>query len=182
MNSLPIENLSPERAFLIYAVRSAVSGNLSACLPTVVPAVANPSIDWAIVADEAVYHGVVPQLYWFLQEFGLDAVSAEVRESLHRYFQDNLRHNLVLTGELWRILEMFKAEGISAIPFKGPTLAMLAYGDLAWREFTDLDILVDERDLVKVGELLASAGYKSRMDLSLLSDPVFTTIEREFYF
>lgn len=178
MNSLMIESFSPERAFLINAVRLAVSGNGSALMPPVV----NDSIDWAIVTDEAVYHGVMPQLWWFLQEFGWDSVPADVCESFHRSFQNNLKHNLLLTGELWRIIEMLKAEGISAIPFKGPTLAMLAYGDLAWREFTDLDILVDERDLAKVGELLASADYQSRMDLLLLNDPVFTTIEREFYF
>ncbi|MFN0111147.1 MAG: nucleotidyltransferase family protein [Blastocatellia bacterium] len=178
MNSLPIENLSPERAFLIYAVRSAISVNRS----TVKPEVVDPSIDWAVVADEAVYHGVVPLLWLFLQRSGSQAVPSDVRESLHSRFQYNLKHNLILTGELWRVIEMFKFQGLSAIPFKGPTLAILAYGDLAWREFTDLDILIDERDLAKVGELLVSAGYKSRMDLSLLSDPVFTTIEREFYF
>ena len=178
MISLRIENLSPERAFLICAVRSAVSGKCSAD----VAAVISGSIDWATVADEAGYHGVVPQLWWFLQELGSDAVPADVRESLDTYFQNNLKHNLSLTGELWRIIEMFKAHGISAIPFKGPTLAMLAYGDLAWREFTDLDVLIDERDLVKVGDLLASAGYRPRMDLSVLSDPVFVAIEREFYF
>ena len=178
MNSLPIEKLSAERAFLFCAVRSAISGQHSA----IVPAIANGSIDWAIVVNEAVYHGVVPQLYWFLQESGSDGVPSDVYEWFHRAFQHNLKHNLVLTGELWRILGMFKDHGISAIPFKGPTLAMVAYGDLAWREFTDLDILVDERDLAKVGELLVSAGYQARMELSLLGDPVFTAIEREFYF
>ncbi|MDQ3011117.1 MAG: nucleotidyltransferase family protein [Acidobacteriota bacterium] len=146
------------------------------------PAVINASIDWAMVADEASYHGVVPQLWWFLQQFDSDAVPAHLRESFHRSFQNNLKHNLILTGELWRIIEMLKAHGISAIPFKGPTLAMLAYGDLAWREFTDLDILVSERDLVKVGELLTSIGYQPRMDLSVLNDPVFVALEREFYF
>ncbi|MEO6723818.1 MAG: nucleotidyltransferase family protein [Blastocatellia bacterium] len=146
------------------------------------PAVINASIDWTTAADEASYHGVVPQLWWFLQQFDSDAVPSHLRESLHHSFQNNLRRNLILTGELWRIIEMLKADGISAIPFKGPTLAMLAYGDLAWREFTDLDILVDQRDLVQVGELLASIGYQPRMDLSVLSDPVFVAIEREFYF
>lgn len=175
MNGLPIENLSPERAFLFQIVRSAITGSCSVVWPAT-------SIDWAVVVDEAVYHGVVPQLYWFLQESGSDVVSSDVYEWLHRAFQHNLKHNLILTGELWRILLMFKDHDVSAIPFKGPTLAMVAYGDLAWREFTDLDILVDERDLAKVGELLVSAGYQARMDLSLLSDPVFTVIEREFYF
>ncbi len=178
MNSLPIENLSPERAFLIGAVRSAISRNLSTDSPLVV----DPSIDWEIVADEAVYHGVVPQLYCFFQKAGSEFVPDDMREWLQGSFQSNLKHNLILTGELWRILGMFKDQGISAIPFKGPTLAMLAYGDLAQREFTDLDILVYERDLAKVGELLVSAGYKPRADLSLLSDQVFTAIEREFYF
>lgn len=174
MNCLPIENLSLEQALLIRALRWAINGKDSA--------ITHESIDWSKAMDEALYHGIMPQLWWFLQSLESDVIPFDIRESLECSFQENLKHNLRLTGELWRITEMLWAEGISAIPFKGPTLAMLAYGDLAWREFTDLDVLVAERDLAKVGELLTAAGYQARADLSLLSDSVFTGLEREFYF
>ncbi|HEY9072823.1 MAG TPA: nucleotidyltransferase family protein, partial [Desulfobaccales bacterium] len=42
---------------------------------------------------------------------------------------------------------------------KGPVLAKMAYGDLALRQFYDLDILVRPQDMSPVNEALLSAGY-----------------------
>lgn len=170
----PIEQLPLERAFLIAALRAVISGENSV--------VKRNSIDWAVMADEAWHHGVGPQLWRFLESSGSAVVPAQIRDSLQTAFQSNLKRNLRLTGDLWQLMELFKSRGIAAVPFKGPTLAMLAYGDLAWRDFTDLDILVEERDLPKIGELLVSAGYRPQMELSVLANPVFRAIEREYYF
>ena len=54
-----------------------------------------------------------------------------------------------MTAELFKVLDLFVAHGIAAIPYKGPTLAVLAYGNLAFREFVDLDLLLHERDLTE---------------------------------
>ncbi|HEY3839236.1 MAG TPA: nucleotidyltransferase family protein, partial [Bryobacteraceae bacterium] len=86
-----------------------------------------------------------------------------VNRNLHLHFRDMLpktatnllngtswegmRHNMTLTAELFRILGLFNKSGIEVIPFKGPTLAVAAYGDLSLRMFADLDILVSEQDL-----------------------------------
>ena len=50
-------------------------------------------------------------------------------------------------------------DGIRAVPFKGPALAEVAYGDIALRTFSDLDILVRERDILNVKELLIAGGF-----------------------
>ncbi len=63
-------------------------------------------------------------------------------------------------GELQRILDIFKSHGITAIPYKGPVLAIQAYGNLAFREFGDLDIFIQKQDFLKVKELLLDNGYK----------------------
>jgi hypothetical protein len=174
---LDIERLPVERAFLIAAVRSVVCGNGPIAWPT------PPTLlDWATVIGEACFHGVRPQLWRFLEQNCVDTIPADARQKLQTSFQDVLKHNLILTGELCRVTELLKSQGISAIPFKGPTLAMLAYGDLARREFNDLDLLIDARDLSRVVELLASAGYRPRRDGALLSDPLFVAFEREAYF
>lgn len=169
-----ISKWSAERAFLLSAVRLTIGGSD--------PVVVEKAIDWTYLMEEAAYHGLTPMLWRYLDALGPQTVPVDVYEALHRSFQENLKRNLLLTGELWRVLELCRDRGIPAIPFKGPTLAMLAYGDLAWRTFTDLDLLVDKRDLAKVGDLLASAGYQSRMDARVLSDPAFTSVERESYF
>ena len=45
------------------------------------------------------------------------------------------------------------------MPFKGPTLAVSAYGHLAFRQFGDLDILIPLREFRKAKELLLSQAY-----------------------
>src|SRR5262249_22989147 len=53
---------------------------------------------------------------------------------------------------------------IPAVPFKGPALAASAYGNLALREFADLDILLLERDVPRARDLLLAWGYGPRVD------------------
>ena len=73
-------------------------------------------------------------------------------------------HALYLTAELLRILRLLDAHAIRAVPLKGPALAQSLYGDLALREFCDLDVLVQETDLRKARGLLEAQGY--HLDLS----------------
>lgn len=70
----------------------------------------------------------------------------------------------MLTGEL--LVDLLEAHDISAIPFKGPTLALWAYGDITRREFGDLDILVRKRDVPAVMELLSDEGLTPRPQLT----------------
>jgi hypothetical protein len=79
---------------------------------------------------------------------------------LQDHFYKNTHRNLFLTGELLRLLNLFEAQGIFAIPYKGPALAAVAYGNLALREFADLDILIRKQDVQRAKELLTSAGYR----------------------
>src|SRR2546426_10956064 len=74
------------------------------------------------------------------------------------------RRNLCLTGDLLSLLELFEARGIPAVPFKGPVLAVQAYGDVALREFRDLDILVTHRDITRARELLLARGFSAESD------------------
>jgi hypothetical protein len=66
---------------------------------------------------------------------------------------------MYLSGELRRLLKLFAAHEIEAIPYKGPALAAKAYGNIALRHFGDLDILVRQRDVLRVMELLVAEGY-----------------------
>src|SRR5262249_44088336 len=57
-------------------------------------------------------------------------------------------------------LRMFAEGGVNVIPFKGPSLAAIAYGDLGLREFDDLDLLIARTDFMKAQELLLARGYQ----------------------
>jgi hypothetical protein len=117
-------------------------------------------IDWEYVIRIALKHGIIPLLYKNLARTFPEALPEEVKERLGRYFLANAQRNLLLTGELLKILDFFDKQGILAIPFKGPVLAALAYGDQSLRQFSDLDILIRERFLPSARDLLISMGYR----------------------
>jgi len=122
-------------------------------------------IDWTALIREARYHGIVPLLYRSLQATCPDAVPEPVLAQLRTFFQANARHNLSLTGELLTLLDLFAAHGIAAIPYKGPSLAAAAYGNIALRIFTDLDILVHQQDILTIKSLLRAHGYHWKLHI-----------------
>jgi len=64
-----------------------------------------------------------------------------------------------MTQQLIKVLELLANAGIEAMPFKGPALAVQAYGDLSMRSFSDLDIVIHRRDFEKVYINLVKSGY-----------------------
>jgi len=124
------------------------------------------SLDWAYVTRMAIRHGVMPLLYWNLNKVCPDSMPANTFQQLRsNFFQISVR-NLSMAGELLKVLQHLKEHGITGIPFKGPTLAMLAYGHLSLRQFGDLDIFVPKRDLPRAAEVLLSQGYQARDQLN----------------
>ena len=93
-------------------------------------------------------HKLTPLLYRNLNSICPKMVPEDILDELKNYFNANVRKNLLMTGELIKILKLLKFNDINAIPYKGPVLANLAYGNLAFREFDDIDILVNKLDIL----------------------------------
>ena len=123
-------------------------------------------LDWDLLLEAAEVHGLEPLLCWHLLEHAADLVPPAVGERLKARFARHGRSNLLLAGELVRILGSLEAAGIRALPYKGPVLAAGLYGNLALREFSDLDILVEPRRVPAARKLLLSAGYRTQLELS----------------
>jgi hypothetical protein len=122
--------------------------------------------EWGRLLAMAAAHGMRPLLYRFLRDVDGNTFPDQVASALQGFTQQNLRNNLRKTGELVILLRLFAEHGINVIPFKGPTLAALAYGDLGLREFGDLDLLIDRRDFMKAQELLIARGYQPEVLLN----------------
>src|SRR5215469_866029 len=98
------------------------------------------SLDWQRLLRLAEHHGVTPLVYRALRD--VDAgIPAPIQGELRQRYEGNAKRNLVFVGELIRILDCLEAQAIDAIPYKGSVLAEAVYGDLALREFYDLDVL-----------------------------------------
>jgi len=63
-------------------------------------------------------------------------------------------------------LECLESHGIAAIPYKGPVLAESLYQDVALRQFSDLDVLIDAADLVRARTAVRELGYSPVMALT----------------
>ena len=128
-------------------------------------------LDWNKLRQLAAYHRVQPLLYERLMEYAAGTVPADVLVDLSVEFRRSTARSLYLTGELIAITKAFAAANIAALPHKGPLLAQAAYGDLALREFTDLDLLIYPADLPVAIKLLAECGFLPPIDLGWVSPP-----------
>lgn len=117
-------------------------------------------LDWEYLLRAAYRHALTALLYYQLNAHARDTAPTHYLSELKRRFQANAARNLFLTKELCRILRLFASEGVPVVPYKGPALAVAAYGNLSLRHFIDLDILVPKREVLRAKELLLSSGYR----------------------
>jgi len=128
-------------------------------------------LDWEYLLDSARRHGLVPGLHQCLSP--MSTVPAEVKSGLRDESHALQVTNLLLTHELLRVLILLQSEGIRAIPFKGPTLTMMAYGNLALRQFDDLDFLLPPVDIPRARTVLSLHGYRSQHPLGRTQEDAY---------
>jgi hypothetical protein len=124
-----------------------------------IAALATEVKDWPALFASANGHCVRPLLHRALHASGFSGIPAEWQHSLEQGVRQVLKQNLAFTAELLRIVEFLGGRGIEAVPYKGPMLAVQAYGDIGLREFMDLDILVRHREIPKITEVMQENGY-----------------------
>lgn len=123
-------------------------------------------LDWDWILKAAHTNGVWTILYHNLKAICPEAVPHETLLTLQRAHLFNARRNLIFARELIRIIELFQESGIESVPFKGPTLAQAAYGDITLRSFSDLDIMIRKQDVLNAKDLLISRGYEPQVELT----------------
>jgi hypothetical protein len=123
-------------------------------------ALVTKQLDWEFILDKADTHALLPLLYRNLSECCAERVPPAVLQRLESDYRANAERNQALTGELIKLLRILESANISAVPYKGPALAALAYGDTSLRRFCDLDIVIRPRDILSAKPLLISHGYQ----------------------
>lgn len=111
-------------------------------------------LNWKYLLTAAEAHGMLPLLRKRLDE--IDATPAALVSAC---FKNSMR-SLALTGELLNIVSALAENGVDCVPFKGPVLAQLLFGNVGTRQFHDLDILVRLEDVKSAKEVLLSSGYE----------------------
>src|SRR6476469_7955692 len=108
-------------------------------------------VDWDYLFQLARRHSIVPLVYFQLDHA---LVPSEVLSKFKQQYIENSARNTVLTAELCRLINLFRDAGIEVIPYKGPVLALFAYGDIALRRFVDLDVIVKKSDVLRARDIL----------------------------
>ena len=154
----PPGNCRAEIELLLCCART----DVGAAVASRIRALARSEIDWDRLRVVAFAQGVGPLVGRTLRQTCPDGVPERVLEEWQSRAHASARRGFLLTGHLLRLLTSFRTAGLRVIPFKGPTLAMLAYGDLALRPFADIDVLVHKRDVAQAMTLLDALGYRPR--------------------
>ncbi len=118
-------------------------------------------IDWQILLKLAAHHCVRPMLLQTLKSVCWDAVPQKIQFELTLFNKANVQKNLLFTGELLHLLDLFQQNAIPIAALKGPVLADSVYGHISLREFSDLDVIVHEADLSKAEDILTARGYQA---------------------
>ncbi|MCO6412451.1 MAG: nucleotidyltransferase family protein [Thiogranum sp.] len=115
--------------------------------------------DWESLFRLADYYRTIPKLAMHLHHQPADLLPGAIQSALQARHRDTTRHNLVLSLEILRLVDLLATEGIAVVPFKGPVSAMVVYGDMAMRACGDIDLLVKRDDHRRAERILETDGY-----------------------
>lgn len=169
--------LKPEEEFLLCCSRTCLDEEIKEKIKYLIES----GIDWDYLIQIASLHRLIPLLYWHLNSLDLET-KPPIMEMLKTSFEMNTNKNLLFLGELFKIIRVFKANNLDIIPFKGPILAFLAYDNLAFRQFDDLDFFVHQKDVADAKKIISSLGYEPQLQLDVNKEEFYIKTQREFKF
>ena len=150
-----LEHARPEFRLLLKCARTRIHPDAAESIRSLL----RENIDWRLLLQTSWQHGVTPLLYSSLNSMAADAVPPPVLDDMRSQTAAITARAALQTRELLKLLALFETSGIRAIPFKGPVLAAAAYGSIALRMSSDLDILVARDEVARVCEILVEQGY-----------------------
>lgn len=112
----------------------------------------------------ALSHGIFPVVYYALKEYS-NLIPKNLLSTMKSENMVIAKQNILMTSELIKIMKLLEENNIEAISFKGPVLSQMAYGNITFRQYCDLDILVNEDDLKDAVKLIKNLNYKTDENL-----------------
>ncbi len=167
-----------EAALLLCASRTSLNDRKIGELRSLV----SSAVDWSYLFNLSRRHAVEQLVHKQLSQHAADIIPPEHLQKLKRLSQANFARNQIFTAELCRLIKLLDASAITAIPFKGPALALFAYDDLNLRRYVDLDIMVRKEDVLSAREILLADGYESSKSLGLSQQQVLLQTQHNLQF
>lgn len=116
------------------------------------------SIDWNKAYAVARAHSIRPFTSYAISTHQIE-VPADFAERLQQDYRIAMMNNMQLSVITARLVNLFKEKGITIIPYKGAVLAHSYYANMALRESSDIDLLVDRKDVAAIEDYFLANGY-----------------------
>lgn len=174
----PNFQLKTEDEFLLCCTRTKIDPKIVEKLEVLL----KNDLEWEYLIDLAYNNSLGSLLYFQLSQLCSEKVPKHFMNQLKDHYYFNVRKNLLMMSELFKILDLFESEEIKAIPYKGPVLANQVYGNISLREFSDLDIFIDKKDVLLAIEILVSAGYEPKLKFDKKREFEYLKLQREYQF
>jgi hypothetical protein len=114
-------------------------------------------LDWSLLLELGEQHGVLPLVQNRLATCAA-LVPAAIRDDLKGRRESHLRRALCLSHLLHSVNGALAHAGLCALAYKGPLLAQMLYGDVAMRQFCDLDFFLPPQDIPQAIGALRAIG------------------------
>jgi hypothetical protein len=151
--------IRPELEFLLCAAREKSPENEER-----IRVLLGEGVNWNEALACAMQHKLQPVFCKYFLASGADWPTHDQRDALIEIERQLGIRSLLLFGEMLHLYGLFEAAEIPAIPYKGPVLARLAYQNLSFRTYTDLDFVLPQHYIPKAISLLQAAGYNAQFD------------------
>jgi hypothetical protein len=135
--------------------------------------------DWDAVVAAAIRHDVP---WWVWRALPDSGVPTAARGALEDTARTLALRALAGVRELLRIVRALEDAGVGVAAYKGPALAADVHGDVGARRFTDLDLLVAERDRDAARRALLAIGYQAPAGLTEREERFYSTWEGVAHF
>jgi Uncharacterised nucleotidyltransferase len=146
-----------EKELLACCARSSVQDRVAARIRKL----AGGPLDWDYAIAQAQDHSVLPLLHRNLRA-ARELVPRAVLVLLDEVERASAVRCLAQSSELLRVVKLLESCGIRTLPYKGPVIAAQAYGDIAVRQFEDLDVILAQRDIPAADAGVRTLGYEPK--------------------
>jgi len=126
------------------------------------------SFNWPNLLRRAEDHGVVPLVAERLANLDPALIPLEVRARFRESRRAYTACSLQMTAELFHVLERLAETGIETLATKGPVLSARCYGDPGMRQYSDLDLVIREKDIRRATQAMLDLTYEPRVSLSAI--------------
>ncbi|MEK6621844.1 MAG: nucleotidyltransferase family protein [Planctomycetota bacterium] len=159
---------SLEEKIVLYASQLSVGGQHQRILETLLAD--RDAVDWNRLFKITVREGTAGLVYKTLKRMGGAYTSGiPCMEALARVYSSTVFQNTLLIEEFKHVLFTLESRHVPIIVLRGYALIYWIYKDPGLRPINDIDILIREKDLSLMKEVLSKAGFHSPAGHPLLS-------------